>query len=155
VHEDNQRPDQAEAVLRSAMERIPDHPGIVYRLGMLLIQHKKDDEGHRMLLKAAEMSLFDPGLAFIVGGRGRALENARKPREAEAAYRQALRVDPEYAEGHYMLASFLLRQNRIEEAQIELNQGIRSETLSETLVQAFRMLQARINERAAATTGKK
>ncbi|HTE20739.1 MAG TPA: trypsin-like peptidase domain-containing protein, partial [Armatimonadota bacterium] len=38
VHEADQKPDEAEAVLRAAMQNVPTHPGIVFRLGNLLMR---------------------------------------------------------------------------------------------------------------------
>ncbi len=51
---------------------------------------------------------------------GRAYEQAEKPEKAEAAFRKALDLAPEYTYTHWQLGNFLLRQNRVDEAFAEL-----------------------------------
>lgn len=149
LYEANQQPDQAEAALRTAAEKHPDHPAILSRLGTLRLRGKTPDEGLKLLARAAELCSEDPALVPILLSYGRALENARKNREAEATYRQALRVDPDSPEARYYLAVHFYRQNRFDEAELELARGIQAKELSEPLLQAFRQLQLRINERGA------
>jgi tetratricopeptide (TPR) repeat protein len=148
VHEDNQKVELAEQVLRAAMEAAPEHPGLVQRLGDLLMRTGRQEEGLKLLAEASEMSQADRDLSPIVLAYARALEGARKYREAEGAYRHALRLDPQNATGHYYLAVLFLRMNRVDDAQITLNRAFDIPRLSEQMVQAFRALQERINERA-------
>jgi tetratricopeptide (TPR) repeat protein len=152
VHEDNQRPQQAEEVLRRTMQGAPDHPVVVFRLGSLLTrtaagQKPREEEGLKLLAQASEMSSADPVLSFIPVGYARSLEVIRKWKEAESAYRQALRVDPENAAAHYYLALLYFRQNRLDDAQIQLNAGILIKTISDDMLEAFRALQVKINEK--------
>lgn len=152
VYEDNQKPDQAEAVLRKAMQDAPSHPVVISRLGSLLVKtaaglKPREEEGLKLLAQASEMSTADPALSFIPLGYGRSLETLRRWRDAEAAYRQALKADPENAAARYYLALFYLHQNRVEDAQIQLNAGILIKSISDDVLEAFRALQAKINEK--------
>jgi cytochrome c-type biogenesis protein CcmH/NrfG len=152
VYEDNQKPDQAESVLRKAMQNAPEHPVVIYRLGAVLVhtafgQKPREEEGLKLLAQASEMSAADPALSFVSLGYGRSLETLRRWREAEAAYRQALKSDPENAAVRYYLALFYFHQNRMEDAQIQLNAGILIKSISDDVLEAFRSLQARINEK--------
>lgn len=157
IHESNQKGTEAEAVLRSALTRSPDHPVVLLRLGQLLLRRpggtkaeieKREDEGLALLKQASQLAGSDPGLSDVVLGYARALEVARKFREAESTYRSLLRLDPESPLGYYYLAYLFLRQNRVEEAQLQLNAGIRLPNLPDATVEAFRALQVQINERA-------
>jgi tetratricopeptide (TPR) repeat protein len=152
VFEDNQKPDDAEKVLRQAMSDAPENPVVVFRLGTLLAQTAvgqkvREEEGMKLLAKAAGMCGADPVLSFIPVGYGRSLEERRQWREAEAAYRQAQKTDPENAGAYYYLSLLFLRQKRVEDAQIQLNAGIRIKSISEDMLEAFRALQVRINEK--------
>jgi tetratricopeptide (TPR) repeat protein len=152
VYEDNQRLAQAEETLRKAMVGAPDHPVVVYRLGSLLSrtaagQKPREEEGLKLLAQASEMCSADPVLSFIPVAYGRSLEVIRRWKEAESAYRQALKVDPENAAAHYYMALLFYRQNRIEDAQIQLNAGILIKSISDDMLEAFRALQVKINEK--------
>jgi len=152
VYEDNQKPDAAEKVLRQAMQDAPDNPVVVFRLGTLLAQtalgqKPRDEEGMKLLAKAASMCGADSVLSFIPVGYARSLEERRQWREAEAAYRLAQKTDPENAGAYYYLALMYLRQKRTDDAQIQLNAGIRIKSISEEMLEAFRALQLRINEK--------
>jgi tetratricopeptide (TPR) repeat protein len=147
LYEANQQPEQAEAALRAALKSAPSHPGAISHLGTLLVRQHQPEEGMKLLAQASELSLVDPGLSFIALGYARALDTARKYKEAETAYRSIVRVAPENAHAHFYLAQLLLRLNRVEEAQLQLNAGIALPNISDEMLEAFRTLQTRLNER--------
>lgn len=154
VQEENQKPDKAEETLRAALTAFPGHPVVMSRLGSLLVTRRKNDEGMKLLEAASQMATPDPGLSFIALGYARALDTARKFKDAESVYRQVIRIDPENAHAYYFLASLFLRQSRVEDAQINLNAGLRVPRLPDAMVEAFRALQVRVNEKSAAQVGK-
>ena len=149
VHEADQKPEEAEAVLRAAMQNVPTHPGVAFRLGNLLIRQKRQEEGLKLLSQASQLAMPDPGLSFIPLGYALALDRVRKLREAEAVYRTVVRADPENGLAYFYLSQLLLRQNRPEEAQLQLNIGIRLKSLTDEMVEAFQALQVKINEKSA------
>lgn len=101
-----------------------------------------------LLKQASLLAAHETSLASIPLGFARILETKRKYREAESVYRQALRTDPENAYVYYYLAQLFLRMNRAEEAQLQLNAGIRLPNLTDSMVEAFRALQVRINDQS-------
>jgi tetratricopeptide (TPR) repeat protein len=149
VLEENQKADEAEALLRAAQQASPDHPVILSRLARL-IQARSREESLKLYAQAADLAATDPGLAGIRLQYARALEDARKFKDAETVYRNVLRLDPQNATAYYYLALLFLRTNRIEDAQIQLNAAIVLPRLSDPMLEVLRALQARINERTGA-----
>ncbi len=147
VHEESQKFAEAETLLRSALTAFPTHPGIHCRLGNLLVKQAKPEEGFKLLTQATELSTADAALSYVPLSQGRALELARKFKEAEVAYRLALKADPDNATARYYLSAFFLRQNKLDDAQVHLNAGIRQPTIPDSLLEAFRNLQTQINEK--------
>jgi tetratricopeptide (TPR) repeat protein len=45
--------------------------------------------------------------------------------EAITHYREALRIQPDYAEAHYSLANALARQGELEEAELHYQEAVR------------------------------
>jgi tetratricopeptide (TPR) repeat protein len=131
------------------MQTVPTHPGVVFRLGNFLMRTKRDEEGFKLLAQASALAMPDPGLSFIPLGYGLALDRARKLREAEGVYRGVIRADPESGHAYFYLSQLLLKMKRPEEAQIQLNVGIRLKSLTEEMVAAFQALQVKINEKSA------
>jgi tetratricopeptide (TPR) repeat protein len=147
VYEDNRKPAEAEKALRAAMEKAAEHPGVFQRLGELLLENGKQEEGLKLLAQASEMSQVDRELSHVVIANARALDSARKLREAEGAYRHVLRLDPGNPLGYYYLGWLMLRTKRFDDAQALVNRAFELPRLTDDMVQAFRQLQARINER--------
>jgi len=147
VYEASGKPDLAESTLRAVLKDDAAQPVAQFQLGQLLIRTGKPDDGLKILSQAGELARSDAVLSFIPLGQARALETARKFKDAETAYRMALKVDPENASAHYYLTLFYFKQRRLEDAQLQLNVAIRMKSLSDDMLEAFRALQAKINER--------
>jgi tetratricopeptide (TPR) repeat protein len=147
VFEDNQKSAEAEAVLRAAMAGAPTNPAVIHRLGSLLMANKKTEEGLKLLAQASELAAYDPSLSTIALAHARALDQNRKLREAETAYRQVIKLDPGNALAYFFLSSLYMRTGRYDDAQIQLNVALRLPELSDSLLEAFRALQVQINER--------
>lgn len=155
IHEANMKVAEAEAVLRRGQAQAVEHPILLFRLGQLLVQTrtgtpaeiaKREEQGLDLLKQASQLASQDAALSSIPLGYARILETKRKFREAESIYRQALRTDPENAYAYYYLAQLFVRLNRAEEAQLQLNAGFRLSNLPDSMVEAFRALQVRIND---------
>lgn len=138
---------EAEQALRAAVAKHPQHPGLLHRLGLLLVKSGTVEEGMKVLQQAGELAHADPSLEGIAVAYGRALEQARKLEQAETAYRKALKANPENGLAYFYLAQLYFRMRRYDDAQIQLNQGIRLKHISDSLVEAFRTLQERIAEK--------
>jgi tetratricopeptide (TPR) repeat protein len=147
IQEANQKREEAEATLRSALQSSAEHPAALYRLGMLINTAARAEEAKKLLAQAADLALSDPALSYIPLGYARSLEAARKNKEAEEMYRRAVKSDPQNALAYYYLSQFYLKTNRIEDAQAQLNQAIVLPRLSDQMLEALRGLQTRINEK--------
>jgi tetratricopeptide (TPR) repeat protein len=55
---------------------------------------------------------------------GNALKELERLDEAEASYRQAITLKPDYAEAHYNLGAMLQEQDRFKEAEISYRKAI-------------------------------
>ena len=148
VYEDNQKMELAEKALRDAVAAAPEHPGALYRLADLLLRTHKDAEAFKLFQQATEMSLSDPALSNIALAHARALDNVHKQREAEGLYRLIVRSDPDNGAAHFYLAQLLTKMGRYDDAQIQINNGMKAHNLNEELIAAFQMLQLRVNEKS-------
>jgi tetratricopeptide (TPR) repeat protein len=92
-----------------APEKLPAH----HILGRILLLQQKPEEAAAELERAAALQRDSAGIQLDLG---RANEAARRPDKAEAAYREALRLDESLTAAHYSLGTLLARTGRREEA---------------------------------------
>ncbi|HEX7254239.1 MAG TPA: tetratricopeptide repeat protein, partial [Thermoanaerobaculia bacterium] len=107
------RVDEAVRVLRAAVQIDSQKLLAHHTLGRLLLVQQKPAEA------AAELEIcarLQPGSAGIALELGRAYEAQEKTEKAEAAYREALRLDPALSKANYALGTLLARTGRREEA---------------------------------------
>jgi hypothetical protein len=106
--------DTAETHYRRAIALAPDEPQTYLNLGaMLTAQHRPDD--------ALAVYAAAPASPALLSNRGMALVGLAREEEAEACYRQALALDPDYRKAAFNLAYLLLRQGRWEEGWLLLD----------------------------------
>jgi tetratricopeptide (TPR) repeat protein len=103
-------------IWRLAIAAEPGRASGYYGLGRLRMLQGDSAAAAVELERAARL---DPSAAVLVD-YGRALEASGKPEAAEARYREALRVDPQFAAAHYALGTLLARVARVEEARSEI-----------------------------------
>ncbi len=75
----------------------------------------------------AQALRVDPACVFCLNGMGRALADAEETDEAEARYREALRLNRSHADANTNLGNLLLEQGRIEEAMKFLARAVAQE----------------------------
>jgi protein O-GlcNAc transferase len=114
------RIDDAEHAFRRALE-IDARSALALRLLGSLAMHRGAYETAVDYLKRASEIDEDPGIFSILGV---ALRNTGNAREAEEAYRTAIRMDPNYEEAHYNLGVLLRLSDRPSEAQIHLRKAL-------------------------------
>ncbi|MEO5375248.1 MAG: tetratricopeptide repeat protein [Alphaproteobacteria bacterium] len=99
---------EAEPLYRAILERTPGHADSLHMLGVLACQtgHHADAAD---LIAAAVAAAAPPGVAAYHSNLGEALRELGRIGEAEACYRQALALAPDYAIAHYNLANVLAK----------------------------------------------
>jgi len=108
----------AAAVIRleEALKLFPDSPRLWFALGLAYFKQDKDAESARALSRAVELDAkFAPAFAYLGLLKVKAGANA----EGVALYENALRVSPELAVLHYLIADALLKQMEADAARIE------------------------------------
>lgn len=99
--------------LRDAIAIAPDKLPAHHIAGRILLLQQKPEEAVAELERAAALRPDSAGVRLDLG---RAYESAKKLGEAEAAYREALRLDETLTRTHYNLGTLLARTGRREEA---------------------------------------
>jgi protein O-GlcNAc transferase len=108
---------EAERSLREAIPAEPERGAARQVLGKLLLLTGRPGDARRELALAASL---DRGSAPVQLDLGRAAEALGDLDAAEAAYRQALSLQPNLSRGHYLLGALLSRRRRLEEARQEM-----------------------------------
>ena len=111
------RLDEAIHLLREAIALDPEKLLAHHTLGRLLLVQQQPAEAAVEFERCAAMQ---PGSAGIQLELGRAYEALEKLDKAEAAYREALRLDPTLTKANYSLGTLLARTGRKEEAAAQL-----------------------------------
>ncbi|NUB19699.1 tetratricopeptide repeat protein [Azospirillum formosense] len=118
---------EAMTAVRAALACDPAHAPSLSNLGALAIQTGEDARALRLADRALRLAP-DLGEAQVV--RGDALVHLDRPREAEEAFRGALRVAPQLTVAHWNLAHLLLRLGDYAAGWAEYEWRWRSEALS-------------------------
>ncbi|UKJ73966.1 tetratricopeptide repeat protein [Azospirillum brasilense] len=121
------RREEALAASRAALACDPAHAPSLSNLGALTIQIGEDAQALRLAERALRLAQ-DLGEAQVV--RGDALVHLGRPRDAEEAFRGALRVAPQLTVAHWNLAHLLLRLGDYAAGWAEYEWRWRSEALA-------------------------
>src|SRR5689334_13633694 len=82
---------EAVAAYREALRTAPDHVDARYNLGLLLLRRGALPEGLAELEHAARLAPAQANIRLTIG---RARQALKRPAEAEAAFREAVHLDP-------------------------------------------------------------
>jgi type IV pilus assembly protein PilF len=111
---------KAESEFHEALRLAPGDPGQLNFYGVYLCRQRRVDEGVTKLLQVATNPLYrTPELAY--DNVGVCLLTVHRDEEAESAFKRALNVRPDYAEGTYQLAELELAHGRALEALTRIN----------------------------------
>jgi type IV pilus assembly protein PilF len=111
---------KAEGEFREALRLAPNDPGQLNFYGVYLCNQHRVDEGVTKLLQVANNPLYrTPELAY--DNIGVCLLTVHRDEEAESAFKRALNLRPDYAEGTYQLAELELAHGRALEALTRIN----------------------------------
>lgn len=106
---------QAEAIGRRILALQPEHFGALQLVGLIASRAGRFDLAAELLGKAVRINRKIPELFLKLGV---ALAELGQPREAEANYRRALALRPDYAVAHNNLGVALQLQGKLDEALI-------------------------------------
>ena len=104
---------EAEEGYRQVLSRNKHHADALHLLGILHQQNGNPCEAEILMRRA--LKLHEE--AFFMGNLGVLLKETRRLPEAEAAYRRALELNPDYAEAHYNLGVLLQEAEQLSEAE--------------------------------------
>ena len=110
------QPEEAERVLREALEVAPDHAQLNNLLGAALVELSSFAEAEARFRRAAEL---DPTLADPLARLGWLLyEKQGKAIEAKELLRQSLQLDPDHERGRYTLGLVHQREGELDSAAV-------------------------------------
>jgi predicted TPR repeat methyltransferase len=110
-----ERGDEAVALIERSLELEPDQPGWHSNLGIVLQDRLRLDEATAAYERAVEL---DPDHANAHNNLGVVLRAQGRIADAEAAYRTAIRIDPDHADAHHNLGVLLNGLGRRREAAL-------------------------------------
>lgn len=141
-----QRVDDALAGYKRALKVAPFNAELFLEYAQALYATGNQPMVARVIEKITEVA---PNHPHFQNFRGVVLLDEGRHSEAEVAFRQAIRLDPEYVEAHYNLGVLLLHQSRWSEAEAEIRCVIEK---SPNLSEAHNNLGVILKSRGAAET---
>ena len=112
---------EAEACYRRVLAAQPEHTDSLHLLGVIAYQVKRHDLAVKLISQAIKRNDHNP---IYFSNLGNALKEQGKLDEAIAAYRQAIRVKPDFADAHSNLGLALQEQGKLDEAIAAYRQAI-------------------------------
>ncbi len=107
IHKQENRPDLLVALCRRAVAAQPDDIGILTEMGNACLLAKQFDEAHTVFARLTELETDNPVFFCKLG---EALFANGLTHQAESAFRQACRIDPDDADRYLFQAADLHRQ---------------------------------------------
>ena len=105
-------------------EKYMDHPDLPSRLAYLYFKKGQLDKGIIKLKQAISYQKIEKSMVSLYTDLGNNYMKVGRYKPAEIAFKNALKINPKYVNAHYGLAGAYLRQNKIDEAQEELQKII-------------------------------
>jgi len=115
---------RAEQLYRSALESEPDHADAWHLLALTLADQFRLEDASQAASRATTLRRSVPEYWIT---KGTIEEDRGRAREAEAAYRRSIALNPLEAHGHYSLGRILQRKHRLAEAIAAYRAGLRRE----------------------------
>jgi len=101
-----------------------DHPDLPARLAYLYIKKGQVDKAIVKLKQAISYQRTEKSMIPLYTDLGNIYMRAVRYVPAELAFKNALKISPQYVNAHYGLAGSYLRQKKLDEAQVELKKVI-------------------------------
>lgn len=126
IHTKNKRYDEAEKAYKAALEVNPEQSDAFNGLANVYNAQKKFDEAAKMSGEAAKLvAAKGGGSASAVFNQGVSLWNAGKIQEAKTQFEEALKLDPNYADAHFLLGKAHINLGQLKEAALEFETYLR------------------------------
>jgi arylsulfatase A-like enzyme/Flp pilus assembly protein TadD len=106
--------------LQRVLQLSPDYALAVFQLGLALARTDDFDQAIKMLKRALELDGTNFSAAYNLGA---AYARKQMAPEAVAAFRDTIRIAPDYAPGHRALGELLLYQGQVDQSLTELHQA--------------------------------
>ena len=101
-----------------------DHPDLPGRLAYLYLKKGQWDKAISKLKQAISYQKNEKSMVSLYNDLGNNYMRLGRYRPAEIAFKNAIKINPKYMNAHYGLAGAYLRQNKLDEAQEELQKVI-------------------------------
>ena len=101
-----------------------DHLDLPRRLAYLYLKKGQQDKAITKLKQAISYQRNEKSMIPLYTDLGNNYIRVGRYRPAEIAFKKAIKINPKYVNAHYGLAGAYLRQNKIEEALVELEKVI-------------------------------
>jgi len=101
-----------------------DHPDLPGRLAYLYLKKGQQDKAIAKLKQAISYQKIEKSMVPLYTDLGNNYMRVGRYKPAEIAFKNALKIDPDFVNAHYGLAGDYLRQNKLDEAQEELQKVI-------------------------------
>ena len=101
-----------------------DHPDLPTRLAYIYFKKGQLDKGIAKLKQAISYQKNEKSMVPLYNDLGNNYIRVGRYKPAEIAFKNALKIKPKYMNAHYGLAGAYLRQNKLDEAQEELQKVI-------------------------------
>jgi len=105
-------------------EKYMDHPDLPTRLAYIYFKKSQLDKGIAKLKQAISYQKNEKSMVPLYNDLGNNYMRVGRYKPAEIAFKNALKINPKYVNAHYGLAGACLRQNKLDEAQEELQKII-------------------------------
>jgi O-antigen ligase/Tfp pilus assembly protein PilF len=105
-------------------EKYMDHPDLPTRLAYIYFKKGQLDKGIAKLKQAISYQKNEKSMVPLYNDLGNNYMRVGRYKPAEIAFKNALKISPKYVNAHYGLAGACLRQNKLDEAQEELQKII-------------------------------
>jgi O-antigen ligase/Tfp pilus assembly protein PilF len=105
-------------------EKYMDHPDLPAKLAYLYFKKGQLDKGIAKLKQAISYQKNEKSMVPLYTDLGNNYMRAGRHKPAEIAFKNALKIDHKYVNAHYGLAGAYLRQNKLDEAQEELQKVV-------------------------------
>jgi tetratricopeptide (TPR) repeat protein len=101
-----------------------DHPDLPFDFALISLKKGQLDESVTWLKKAISYQKDEKSMLPLYAELGNTYIKLERFKPAEIALKESLKIDPNFINAHYGLAGAYLNQNKIEEAQEELQKVI-------------------------------